>query len=124
MDQKQKNHRERKKNSLKDFLLLHLCILWYTATSLLSKEASRFQFLSMQYILCYALIIVVLGIYAIFWQQVIKPFEPSTAYSNKSISLIWTMLFSSLIFQERITVCNAIGAVFIIAGVIMVAQNE
>ena len=109
---------------VKNFVLLHLCILWYTETSILSKAASSYKFLSIEYIICYGLIIVVLGIYAIFWQQVIKPFEPSIAYSNKSISLVWTMLFSSWIFNEKITICNAIGAVIIITGVIMVARDE
>lgn len=112
------------KERIKDFVLLHLCIMWYTCTSLLSKQASNYDFLSLEYIICYGAIIVVLGLYAILWQQIIKKFEPSVAYSNKSISLIWTMLFSSIIFNERVTLNNAIGAVVIIAGVILVAKGE
>lgn len=108
----------------KDFLFLHFCILWYTMTSILSKGASGYPFLSLEYILCFVGIFFTLGSYAILWQQVIKRFKPSVGYSNKSVSLIWTMIFSSLIFNERITVYNIIGAALIILGVIMVARDE
>lgn len=109
---------------IKDYIFLHICILWYTMTSLLSKTASGFEPFSWQYILCFIGIFFTLGSYAILWQQAIKKFTPSVGYSNKSVSLIWTMIFSAIIFGERITLYNIVGALFIIAGVIMVAQNE
>ncbi len=113
-----------KKSRIKDYLFLHACILWYAVTSILSKTASQYPFLSVKYILCFVGIFFTIGSYAIFWQQAIKRFKPSIGYSNKSVSLIWTIIFSALIFGERITLYNIIGAVFIIAGVIMVAQDE
>lgn len=115
---------EVKRSRVKDFVFLHSCILWYTMTSILSKAASQYSFLSTKYILCFIGIFITLGSYAILWQQVIKRFKPSVGYSNKSVSLIWTILFSALIFKERITVYNIIGAVLIILGVIMVARDE
>lgn len=93
-------------------------------TSILSKAASRYPFLSWKYLICFIGIFVTLGSYAILWQQVIKRFKPSVGYSNKSVSLIWTMIFSSLIFNERITLYNIIGAIVIIIGVVLVAQDE
>lgn len=115
---------EVKRGRVKDFLLLHACILWYTVTSILSKAASQYPFLSAKYILCFIGIFFTLGSYAILWQQVIKRFKPSVGYSNKSVSLIWTIVFSAAIFKERITVYNIVGAVLIILGVIMVAKDE
>lgn len=109
---------------IKNFILLHVCILWYSVTSILSKAASSYPFLSGGYILCFVGIFFALGTYAILWQQIIKRFKPSVGYSNKSVSLIWTIIFSALIFGERITTYNIVGAVFIILGVIMVAQDE
>lgn len=109
---------------IKDFLFLHICILWYTMTSILSKAASRYPVLSVKYLICFMGIFLTLGSYAILWQQVIKRFKPSVGYSNKSVSLIWTMIFSSLIFNERITLYNIIGAIVIIIGVVLVAQDE
>lgn len=113
-----------KKGRIKDYIFLHTCILWYTMTSILSKAASRYPFLSFKYILCFMGLFLTLGSYAILWQQVIKNFKPSVGYSNKSVSLIWTMIFSAIIFNERITLYNVIGAVMIIAGVLLVAQDE
>lgn len=101
-----------------------MCILLYSVTSLLSKYASRFDFLSGQYILFLALMVAVLGVYAILWQQAIKGFSPSVAYSNKSVTTIWVLLFSALIFGEGITLGNVIGTALIITGVILVARGD
>lgn len=109
---------------IKDFFFLHGCIVWYTMTSLLSKAASKYEMFSVPYIACFLGIFFTLGSYAVLWQQAIKKFKPSVGYSNKSVSLIWTMLFSAIFFNERITMYNVIGAIFIIGGVIMVAQDE
>lgn len=108
----------------KNYLFLHFTILIYTATTILSKIASGFNFLSLPYILCMGGIVLSLGVYAILWQQAIKPFEPSVAYSNKSVTTIWVLLFSVLIFGEGITLFNVLGAVMIIAGVVLVVQKD
>lgn len=108
----------------KKYFFLHTCILLYSVTSLLSKYASGFQFLSGQYILFLVLMVAVLGVYAILWQQAIKGFSPSVAYSNKSVTTIWVLLFSAAIFGEGITLSNVIGTALIITGVILVAQGD
>lgn len=108
----------------KKYLFLHLCIIWYTGTTILSKVASDLDFLSLPYLLCYGGIVAVLGIYAIIWQQAIKGFKPSVAYSNKSVHLIWTLFVSALFFQEQITWNNLAGAALIILGVCLVVQDD
>lgn len=112
------------KQTIKRYIILHLCILFYTMSSIMSKFASRFEFLSLQYIVCFAIMFGILGIYAIIWQQAIKGFSPSVAYSNKSVTTIWVLLFSNILFQEGIEIQNVIGAALIISGVIVVARNE
>lgn len=108
----------------KDYAFLHISILIYSITIVLSKVASDFPFLSWQYILCYGGMVAILGIYAILWQQVIKRFEPSVAYSHKSVTVIWALLISGFLFGENITLGNVIGTVLIVTGVVMVSQNE
>ncbi|MBQ7283658.1 MAG: EamA family transporter [Oscillospiraceae bacterium] len=108
----------------KDYAFLHISILIYSITIVLSKVASDFPFLSLQYILCYGGMVAVLGIYAILWQQVIKRFEPSVAYSHKSVTVIWALLISGFLFGENITLGNVIGTVLIVTGVVMVSQDE
>lgn len=113
-----------KKNKIFNFIFLHICILLYTVTTILSKFASRYAFLSLNYILIFGLMILNLGVYAILWQQAIKPFKASVAYSNKSVTTIWTLLISAIIFNERITMPNIIGAIMIISGVVLVATRD
>lgn len=109
---------------IKDIIFLHICILIFTGTTVLSKYISRFDFLSLEYILVFFAMFAILGFYALLWQQAIKRFSASVAYSNKSVTTIWTLLFSAILFGEGITLNNAIGAAIIIAGVILVAQND
>ena len=108
----------------KDYAFLHISILIYSITIVLSKVASDFTFMSFGYIMCYGGMVAILGIYAILWQQVIKRFEPSVAYSHKSVTVIWALLISGLIFGESITLGNVIGTILIVAGVVMVSQDE
>lgn len=88
------------------------------------ETGSEYPFLSLPYLLCGIGIVFALGTYALLWQQAIKRFKPSVGYSNKSVSLIWTLLFSAWIFGERITLYNVIGTVLILVGVVLVAQDE
>lgn len=112
------------KTKVKNFALLHLCIWIYTGSSICSKLASQYPFLSSEYVFFTLLIFMILGIYAIFWQQIIKRFEASVAYSNKSVTTIWTLLYSVLFFGEGLTIYNVIGTAVLIAGVTMVASDE
>ena len=108
----------------KDYAFLHISILIYSVTIVLSKVASDFAFMSFGYIMCYGGMVAILGIYAILWQQVIKRFEPSVAYSHKSVTVIWALIISGFLFGENITLGNVIGTILIVAGVVMVSQDE
>lgn len=111
-------------SSLKKFILLHVCIWIYTGTSICSKFASRYPFLSKNYIIFTMLIFAILAVYAAFWQQIIKHFSASVAYSNKSVTIIWTLIYSAFFFGEGLTKYNIVGAVIIIVGVVMVTGDE
>lgn len=113
-----------KVQQIKKYIFLHVCILIYTLSTVMTKYASQYDFLSIKYLMCMLLVFVILGVYAILWQHVIKYFSPSVAYSNKSVTTIWTLIFSCLLFGEGITVKNVVGVIIIIAGVIMVAKDE
>jgi drug/metabolite transporter (DMT)-like permease len=106
------------------YVKLHACIFLYSITSVLIKAAANFALFSLPYILCFGLLAVTLGIYAILWQQEIKEFDPSVAYSHKSVTVVWTMLYSYFIFGENITLNNLLGTVLIIAGIIVVTYRR
>lgn len=90
----------KKKIQWKDFLMLQVVFLIYSFTSLTQKLASSFlpkdagtteelvrQLLNWKLILSAGLVVLLLGVYALLWQQVIKRFELSVAYANKAITL-------------------------------------
>ena len=65
----------KKKVSIKDLLMLQIVFLIYSVSSLVAKFASGNDVMSFKFIMFYGLELVILGIYAILWQQVIKKFE-------------------------------------------------
>ena len=70
-----------------------------------------------------AIVVTMLGVYAVIWQQVLKRIELTTAYMFKGISLIFVLMFSALIFNETITVWNVVGAGLIIGGIVLFAKS-
>ena len=99
-----------------DVLLLQLSVLVYSLSTVAANMASKHEFLSLEYILFFGLEFVILAVYAILWQQVIKRFELSIAYSNKSVMLLWTMLWNYLIFSQGITPGKVFGVLLVMAG--------
>lgn len=96
----------------------------YACEAVCNKYASMHEFMSMQYILGIVAAVVVLGIYAIAWQQILKRISLTDAYMFKGTSLIFVLLFSVLIFQESITWTNLLGVVVIIIGTLLYADAD
>ena len=109
---------------IKNIILLQLTIVLYTTSGIMAKKASVFKFLSVQFIMFYVFEILILGIYAIFWQQIIKKFDISVAYSNKGLSIFWSLLWSVIFFKENISIKNILGALIIIIGIMMVNSDD
>lgn len=111
----------------KDLLLLHLNILIFSFTGVFSKFAAEAiktdGLFSAKTVFWGILIILNCGIYAIFWQYILKLFEVNVAYSHSAVYNIWSLIWAFLIFSEPVNVGNLIGTVLIIAG-IWVIRNE
>lgn len=112
------------KQNFKYFLLLHLILLLYSFIGIVSKTAAMEQFLSIKFILLYGVVIFLLFVYALLWQQIIKKMPIITAFSNKAIVIVWGLIWGIVIFKEKITFFNIIGAVIIIVGVCIVIGQE
>lgn len=108
------------KAGIVNLILLQAIIVIYTLSGVVGKFASEYVFLSLKFILFYGLEILILGIYAILWQQIIKRFDLSIAYANRAIALLWSMVWAILFFGETITLKNMIGVIIVIAGTIIV----
>ncbi len=107
------------KIKIKDILFLQLVFLIYSINSIVAKFASQQEGFGLAFICLYGLEVLILGIYAILWQQVIKKFELSVAYANKAVTLIWAMVWGTLIFKEQITPPKVFGILLVIVGIVI-----
>lgn len=112
-----------KKNNFPSFLLMHAGFLIYSFYTVIGKIAAKYDFLSLHFCIFYCILIFILFVYAILWQQVLKVIPLSFATANKASTIVWGMLWSFLFFQEEITLKKIIGAVIIIAGIILLSTS-
>ena len=107
-------------------IALHVLMLIYSLSGIFSKSASAQPFLSPAFIGLYAGMIVVLGVYAIGWQQILKRLPLTVAFANKAVTIVWGIVWGVLLFGETVTWQMVLGAVIVIIGVVLfsVADGE
>ena len=110
--------------NFKILIFLHFILLIYSSSGVFSKLAGAQQFLSLQFFLYYGIVLIILFIYAILWQRVIKLLPLTTAFANKAITVIWGIVFGLIIFGERITLAKVMGSIFIILGIIFYTKSS
>ena len=105
-------------------LMLHALLLFYSTCGVFAKLAAKEAFLSWHFIFYYGAEIFVLFVYAILWQQILKHIPLTVAFCNKSVGMIWTMLWSVFLFNETITPAMYIGAAIVLVGVFLVVTSN
>ena len=108
----------------KVFLALHLLLLLFAGTTVLSKLAAGETFLSLRFCLFFGGEFVLLGIYALGWQQILKRLPLTVAYTNKAVTLVWSMVFGVLLFHEQIRLKQVIGCALAVAGVLLFVKAD
>ncbi len=110
------------------YVQLHIAILIYTLSSVFSKFASNslgvnglFSFKTVSML---GGLVFILGLYAVVWQQVIKKIDLSVAYANKGISIMWTLVWAVMLFNEKLQVKNIVGALIIIIGIMVINYDK
>lgn len=103
---------------------LHVLIALYSLISVFSKLASAEPFLSMRFCLFYGGMLVLLGAYAIAWQQIIKKLPLTTAFANKAVTTVWGLVWGTLIFHETITPGKLAGIALVIVGVLLFSRAD
>ena len=114
------------KNGKKKFwvyVVLHASFFFSSLSGLCAKMAGR-QSDQHLFLAWYAADLLIMGIYAVVWQQVLKRLPLTTAYANKPIGLIWGMLWGSLVFHEKITIKMLVGAAVIFIGIYMEVTSD
>lgn len=109
--------------SRKELICLHGLLVVYSLSSICGKLASGFAFLSIGFVLCYGGMIALLGVYAIGWQQIIKRLPLTYAYANRAVTVVWGIIWGALFFHEPVTPLKLVGALVVLAGVVLYATS-
>ena len=113
-----------RKNKIKYFVSLHLLLFVFSICGILSKLAAQETSINFRFIAFYGGVILILGVYAIFWQQIIKRLPLTTAYANKAVTIVWGIIWGFLLFGEEIKWNKIVGALVVICGVIVVVKSD
>lgn len=107
------------------YISLHINLLLFSFASIFSKLASGTQFLSIEFIGYFISLFLILIIYAFFWQKILKYLPLTSAYTSRSVLIIWGFIWGILFFNEKITYMMIIGSALIIIGLTLVVnENE
>ncbi len=111
-------------SSAKIYILLHLFLMGYSISGILSKLAAGEALFSPAFVLLYGGEILILFLYAIGWQQFIKRIPLSLAYANKAVTVVWGCIWGVFIFHEQITPGKAAGCLITLAGIVLYATSD
>ena len=103
---------------------MHASFLVYTLYPLIGKFATRYALLSVPFVALYGVVFLILFVYALLWQQVLKRVPLSTAIANKAITIVWGMMFGLLFFGEQISLKMLAGAFLILAGIFVLSTEK
>lgn len=112
------------KISLKNILVLQAVVIVYTLSSVVAKLATGEEVFSFAFFLFYGLEIMILGIYAILWQQMIKRFDLSVAYANRAMAILWSAVWAVVLFRETLGIKQVIGIAFVVLGTVIVNSEQ
>ena len=112
------------KGKITTIIFLHLILIIYSISGILSKSAANVPFLGLVFCLYYLGIILILGVYAVVWQQIIKHMPLTVAFANKAITVIWGIVWGIIFFNETVTILQVIGAGVIIAGIVIYSTDK
>ena len=112
---------------IKDFAILHICVLIFSFTSVFSKLAALAYndggLVNGRLFLFASLMILDCIVYAFFWQKAIARIDLNIGYANRSVYLIWSQFWAVSLFHETLTAKNIIGLVVVMIGVLIVSLN-
>lgn len=113
-----------KQSKVKKYLFLYSVVVIFSLTGVMSKMAAKFDFLSPQFILYYGISLLLLLVYAVLWQQVLKKMPLALAYSNKSVGVLLSIIWGLVLFQEPFSWSLLISVAMIIAGTLCVVKSD
>ena len=115
---------ENKKVSIKYYILLNAIILLYSLGGILTKTASKYELFSFEFLIFYGMSMMNLVLYAFFWQIILKKIPLTAAYTFKSLTIVWSILWGALFFGEIISLNKIMGVGIILLGVFFMVKSD
>lgn len=109
---------------VRTYILLHILLMFYSMSGVCSKMAANSQFMSVRFCVYYGCVLLLLVLYAIGWQQIIKHLPLTLAFANKAVTISWGMVWGVLVFHEKISLGKIAGALIVIAGVVLYSISD
>lgn len=106
------------------YFMLYTGLVIYSLSSVMSKVAASYTIASWKFFFFYGFALFFLGVYALFWQQILKCFSLITAYSNRPLVTILGMIWGWMFFGESITPQMILGSAIIIIGIRLVVTAD
>lgn len=109
---------------VKWFFILHLSLLINSLAGVASKMAGRQRTFSFEFFLYYGMVLLITFVFALVWQQVLKNMSLTFAFTNKPITMIYSLIWAAMIWREPVNPKMVLGALIILAGIVMgVSEN-
>ncbi|MCR5283804.1 MAG: DMT family transporter [Lachnospiraceae bacterium] len=89
-----------------------------------SKMAGQEKFLSLRFCIWLGLLILILGVYALIWQQALKRVPLIVAYACKGTGVFFGILWGVLFFGETVRPAMFAGAGLVLVGVFFFLRDE
>ena len=99
-------------------------LMVYSTSGIFSKMASGEPFLSFKFCLFYGILLFLLALYAVGWQQMIKRMPLTTAYANKAVTVVWGLVWGLVFFDETLTPGKMLGALMVVGGIVLFALSD
>ena len=106
------------------YVHLFLAFFIFSFAGVMSKNAALSGIGSVRFLMFVGAQVMILGVFAIIWQQVLKRVSLITATSFRGIVVILSLVWAAVIFRETVTMLNIIGSAVIAAGIYFVASDE
>ena len=105
-------------------IVLHVMLAIWSCTDVLSKYAAGEDFFSTGFFAMWAGVLVLMGVYALGWQQVIRRMPLATAFANKAITIVWGLFWGVALFGEAVTPGKIVGAMLVVAGIVLFVFSD
>jgi len=107
---------------IRNYIFLVITFFIYSLSLVFSKIASM-QDNSFNFILYYIISILIMCVYAILWQLILKKIPLSIAFPTKAITILFSLILGYFIFNEAITLKKITSIVIIMIGIVLVGYE-